>query len=128
MTRGERRDPKKRANRMERRQLVDLAPTFPWKEYFAAMGQPGLASLHVAAPPFFPGAEKALQGQSVRGRAVQMQAIQAHTGTRRVKAITLIAVENKRNANVRWPVANMLCTDNPETQTIVSTDAIATRV
>ena len=65
MTRVERRDPKKRANRMDRRQLADLAPTFPWKEYFAAVGQPELASLNVASPPFFQGLDKELQSRDL---------------------------------------------------------------
>ncbi len=65
MTRVERREPRKRANRMDRQKLVDLAPTFPWKEYLAAVGQPDLASLNVAAPPFFEGLEKELQSRDV---------------------------------------------------------------
>lgn len=65
MTRVERRDPKKRANRMDRRQLADLAPTFPWKEYFAAAGQPDLASANVASPPFFRGLDKELQSRDM---------------------------------------------------------------
>lgn len=65
MTRVERRDPKKRANKMDRRKLADLAPTFPWKEYFAAVGQPELASLNVASPPFFQGLDKELQARDV---------------------------------------------------------------
>jgi putative endopeptidase len=65
MTRVERRDPKKRANRMDRRQLADLAPTFPWKEYFAAVGQPELASLNVASPPFFQGLDRELQSRDM---------------------------------------------------------------
>ena len=65
MTRVERRDPKKRANRMDRKQLADLAPTFPWKEYFAAVGQPELASLNVASPQFFQGLDKQLQARDM---------------------------------------------------------------
>jgi putative endopeptidase len=65
MTRVERRDPRKRANRMDRKQLADLAPTYPWKEYFAAVGQPELPSLNVASPPFFRGLDQQLQSQDV---------------------------------------------------------------
>ena len=65
MTRVERRDPKKRANRMDRKQLADLAPTFPWKEYFVAIGQPELASLNVGSPQFFRGLDQQLQARDV---------------------------------------------------------------
>ncbi|MDQ6892534.1 MAG: M13 family metallopeptidase [Acidobacteriota bacterium] len=65
MTRVERRDPKKRANRKDRKQLADLAPTFPWKEYFVAIGQPDLASLNVGSPQFFQGLDKQLQERDV---------------------------------------------------------------
>jgi len=65
MTRVERRDPKKRANRMDRKQLGDLAPTLPWQEYFAAAGQPDLASANVASPPFFKGLDAELQSRDI---------------------------------------------------------------
>ena len=65
MTRVERRDPKKRANRMDRKQLGDLAPTFPWKEYFAAAGHPDLASANVGAPAFFRGLDAELQSRDL---------------------------------------------------------------
>jgi endothelin-converting enzyme/putative endopeptidase len=67
MTRVERRDPKKRANRMDRKQLVDLAPTFPWKEYLSAIGHGDLASLNVGSPQFFQGLDKQLQARDMDG-------------------------------------------------------------
>jgi putative endopeptidase len=65
MTRVERRDPKKRANRMDRKQLADLAPTVPWREFFTAMGQPELASVNVGSPQFFKGLDAELQSRDI---------------------------------------------------------------
>jgi endothelin-converting enzyme/putative endopeptidase len=65
MTRVERRDPKKRANKMDRKQMAELAPMLPWKEFFAAAGEPDLPSANVASPPFFKGLNEELENRDV---------------------------------------------------------------
>ena len=52
MTIAERRDPAKTYNRFTVPQLEEAAPGFPWKEYFAELGAPQLATLNVAQPEF----------------------------------------------------------------------------
>ena len=52
MTAVERRDPHKTYNRMTLRQLEELAPGFPWREYFAELGAPQLTEINVAQPDF----------------------------------------------------------------------------
>jgi putative endopeptidase len=52
-TRVERRDPKGLYNRVNRDGLMKLAPTFPWDEYFKALGAAELKAINVTAPKFF---------------------------------------------------------------------------
>jgi predicted metalloendopeptidase len=53
MTAVERRDVEKTYNRMTVAALAARAPGFPWKEYFAALGAPGVGEVNVAQPDFF---------------------------------------------------------------------------
>ncbi len=52
-TRTERREPKNVYHRLERKGLVELAPKFPWDEYFTALGAPDVQAINVVAPQFF---------------------------------------------------------------------------
>ena len=61
MTRVERRDPKKRYNRMNLEELGRLAPSFPWKAYLATIGAPGVASVNIGSPSYFKGFDELLK-------------------------------------------------------------------
>jgi len=61
MTRVERRDPKKRYNRMSLVELSKLTPSIPWTSYLAAVGAGGVASVNIGSPPFFKGLEELLK-------------------------------------------------------------------
>jgi endothelin-converting enzyme/putative endopeptidase len=63
MTRVERRDPKKRANRMNLEELGKLAPSLPWKAYLAAVGAPDVASVNIGSPSYFKGADELLKAE-----------------------------------------------------------------
>jgi len=52
MTAVERRDVDKTYNKMTVAQLEQLAPGFPWRAYFAALGAPDLQEINVAQPDF----------------------------------------------------------------------------
>ena len=52
MTAVERRDIDKTYNKMTVAQLAELAPGFPWREYFASLGAADLADVNVAQPEF----------------------------------------------------------------------------
>src|SRR5258706_12480336 len=52
MTAVERRDVDKTYNKMTVAQLAELAPGFPWRAYFAALGAGDLAEVNVAQPDF----------------------------------------------------------------------------
>lgn len=47
------RDPVKNYNKMQRRQLIDLAPEFHWQEFFLAVGAENLVDIDVGQPEFF---------------------------------------------------------------------------
>ncbi len=47
------RDPLKNYNKMQRRQLVDLAPEFHWQEFFLKVGADNLIDIDVGQPEFF---------------------------------------------------------------------------
>src|SRR5262249_24715342 len=55
MTRVERRDPKKRYNRMTLAELSELTPAFPWKAYLADGGAASVPSVNIGAPSYFKG-------------------------------------------------------------------------
>jgi putative endopeptidase len=61
MTRVERRDPKKRYNRMSLEELGKLAPTIPWKAYLSAVGAGDVASINIGSPSYFKGLEELLK-------------------------------------------------------------------
>lgn len=61
MTRVERRDPRKRYNRMNLEELGKLAPTIPWKAYLAAAGAPEVASVNIGSPSYFKGLDELLK-------------------------------------------------------------------
>jgi len=52
-TEVERRDPKNVYHRMPQAGLKTLAPSFPWEEYFTAVGLAGKGDVNVTAPDFF---------------------------------------------------------------------------
>jgi len=52
-TRVERRDPKNVYHRMPQSGLKTLAPSFPWEDYFTAVGLAGKGDVNVTAPDFF---------------------------------------------------------------------------
>ena len=52
-SRVELRDPQGVYNRVDRKGLAALAPSFDWKAYFAALGEPEIAAISVDAPAFF---------------------------------------------------------------------------
>jgi putative endopeptidase len=63
MTRVERRDPKKRYNRMNLEELGQLAPSIPWKAYLAAAGVPEVASVNIGSPSYFKGLDELLKAE-----------------------------------------------------------------
>ena len=52
-TEVERRDPKNVYHRMPQSGLKTLAPSFPWENYFTAVGLGGKGDVNVTAPDFF---------------------------------------------------------------------------
>ncbi len=52
-TEVERRDPKNVYHRMPQAGLKTLAPSFPWEDYFTAVGLAGKGDVNVTAPDFF---------------------------------------------------------------------------
>jgi len=56
-TRVERRDPKSLYNRLDREGLVKAAPSFPWDDYWKALGKPDARAISVSAPKFIEGVE-----------------------------------------------------------------------
>jgi putative endopeptidase len=56
-TRVERRDPKSLYNRLDREGLAKATPSFPWADYYKAMGSPELKEISVTAPKFMEGVE-----------------------------------------------------------------------
>src|SRR5262249_30356749 len=67
MTRVDRRDPKKLYHLMSVAELEKLSPAFGWKEYFAQVGVPGVASLNVAVPDFFKTLSEQIEKEDVAG-------------------------------------------------------------
>ena len=61
MDRVERRDPTKLYHRLERQGLEQLAPSFDWKTYFAAIGIPDIQTINVEVPAFFSSLEQILK-------------------------------------------------------------------
>jgi endothelin-converting enzyme/putative endopeptidase len=53
LSRTERRDPKKLANRLELKGLEQAAPRFPWKLYLGEIGEPSVTQINVSVPKFF---------------------------------------------------------------------------
>ncbi len=51
----ERRDPQNVYHRMPQAELKTLAPSFPWEDYFTAVGLAGKGDINVTAPDFFKG-------------------------------------------------------------------------
>lgn len=49
------RDPIKNYNKLQRRQLVDIAPNFHWQEYFFKMGAEEMVEIDVGQPDYFAG-------------------------------------------------------------------------
>jgi predicted metalloendopeptidase len=62
-TRVERRDPQNVYHRMPQSGLKTLAPSFPWEDYFTAVGLAGKGDVNVAAPDFFKGMGQMIAAQ-----------------------------------------------------------------
>jgi len=60
-TRVEMRDPKRTYNRVELAGLERDAPHFPWKEYLAGLGHPGLTAFSVTTPKYLARLDELLQ-------------------------------------------------------------------
>ncbi len=52
LDRVSRRDPSKMYHKLTVKELVGLAPSFDWSQFFAGVGAPPIASLNVDVPPF----------------------------------------------------------------------------
>ena len=65
LTRVERRDPYKLFNKMDRKQLVAMTPSFSWNAYLAASGMPRAAVFNVTEPAFFRELDKRIAGDSL---------------------------------------------------------------
>jgi putative endopeptidase len=63
--RVELRDPQKVYHPMPMSGLVELAPDFGWKAYFAGIDESGLASLNVATPDYFKAMDAVVQSSSL---------------------------------------------------------------
>jgi len=59
-TRVERRDPKALYNMVKRADLAKKAPTFPWSDYFKALGIADVKEANLTSIPFFEGVDKLL--------------------------------------------------------------------
>lgn len=57
------RDPIKNYNKMQRRQLVDLAPNFHWQKYFLLVGAEESVDIDVGQPEFIAGVNQLLKDQ-----------------------------------------------------------------
>lgn len=81
-TQVERRDPNGTYNRIERDGLKTAAPAFPWDDYFAGLGQPGLTTITVTSVPFFEGVNKLLGSTkpAVWQRYLTFHALSANAG------------------------------------------------
>jgi predicted metalloendopeptidase len=62
-TEVERRDPKNEYHRMPQSGLKTLAPSFPWEDYFTAVGLEGKGDVNVVAPDFFKGMGQMISAQ-----------------------------------------------------------------
>jgi predicted metalloendopeptidase len=65
MDRVSTRDPNNTYHLMTRRELVDMAPAFPWEAYFTAIGVPPFDSLNVSQPDFVKQVMETLPGQGM---------------------------------------------------------------
>jgi endothelin-converting enzyme/putative endopeptidase len=66
MTRLQRRDPDLRYHKLAEPEVVGLAPSFPWNEYFGAAGTPRVMSVNVANPDFLKALETLLHSQDIK--------------------------------------------------------------
>jgi len=73
LTAVERRDPKLLYHKMTLKQLEALSPSFRWKQYFSASGQPGLRTLNVTAPEFFKAMDAALRKEDLQSWKAYLQ-------------------------------------------------------
>jgi predicted metalloendopeptidase len=64
-TRVERRDPQNVYHRMPQSGLKTLAPSFPWEDYFTAVGLAGKGDVNVTAPDFFKGMAQTISTQPI---------------------------------------------------------------
>ena len=80
LTQVERRDPKLLYHKMTREQLETLSPSFDWKQYFSATGQPGLSTLNVTAPEFFKAMEAELQKEDLESWKAYLRWHLVHAG------------------------------------------------
>jgi predicted metalloendopeptidase len=64
-TRVERRDPQNVYHRMPQSGLKTLAPSFPWEDYFTAVGLAGKGDVNVTAPDFFKGMAQTISSQPI---------------------------------------------------------------
>jgi predicted metalloendopeptidase len=64
-TRVERRDPQNVYHRMPQSGLKTLAPSFPWEDYFTAVGLAGKGDVNVTAPGFFKGMAQTISAQPI---------------------------------------------------------------
>jgi putative endopeptidase len=65
LTRVERRDPYKLKHQMTVAQLIELAPNFDWKAYYATLPYPEFKTLNVADPQFFTTVNALLTGETI---------------------------------------------------------------
>ncbi len=64
-TRVERRDPKTVYHRLEMAGLSKLAPHFPWKSYWADLGEPEITQINVISPGFMGELDKMLTSEPI---------------------------------------------------------------
>jgi len=60
-----RREPKNLDHTMSRKELMALAPSFAWDQYFQGIGTPAFQSLNVSVPEFFKAMETQIQTSSL---------------------------------------------------------------
>jgi predicted metalloendopeptidase len=88
MTNVERRDPDKTYNKMTVARLAEMAPGFPWRDYFEASGAKDLPELNVSQPAFFTAfAKLAADAPPARWRTYLRWHILRSTGARLPSAL-----------------------------------------
>jgi len=72
-TEVERRDPTNVYHRMPQAGLKTLAPSFPWEDYFTAVGLAGKGDVNVTAPDFFKGMGQMIAAQPIANWKVNLR-------------------------------------------------------